>query len=301
MKSNPLYDVSRKGGLMSWLKQFNDTIDFIENNLTEDISAKDIEKVSFSSSNHFNRMFFVLSGMTLNEYIRKRRLSLAASDIVGSNNKIIDVAYKYQYKTPEAFSKAFKQFHKITPREARKETGNLISFPKLSFQLTIKGGEIVEYKITKKDNLNFIGYSIDVTTKNEQNFKDIPAFWQEVMADERFMTLLQHADELNVVGICYDWNLGDDKFKYMIGIRNSEVEIEGTNRISFEPDVFAEFKAVGKLPESLQKTTDFIYREWFPSSNYEHSAGPEIEVYTKGDTTSDDYVCYYLVPVQQKK
>ncbi len=285
---------------MNWLKQFNDTVSFIEENITENISKNDIEKISYTSYLHYSRMFFILSGNTLSEYIRKRRLSLAASDLVVTEDKVIDIAYKYQYKTPESFTKAFKQFHSMSPRDARKLKDKLKSFPKLSFKLTVDGGVEMDYQIIKKDGLDFIGYVKEVTTVDNQNFVIIPAFWQEIMEDGRFKELCDNADELGIVGICYDMDLEHNVFKYMIGIRTDK-SLENTSKVSFEPNVFAQFKAVGKLPGSIQETTKFIYQEWFPSSNYEYGTGPELEIYPDGDTSSDAYECYYLVPINHKK
>ncbi len=285
---------------MNWLSSFNETLDFIEDNIFMDIDTNCIEKISYTSFHHFNRMFLILSGISLKEYIRKRRLTLAGNDVLSSNEKVIDIALKYLYQTPESFSKAFKRFHGMSPSDARKRNGPIKTFPKLSFQLTIQGGKEMEYEITKKGNLNFKGYEIDVTTVDGKNFEIIPKFWQEVMTDGRFGNLIQKADDLGIVGICYDWKLESNTFKYMIAVRTNE-EVIGATNVSFEDDVFASFKAVGKLPESIQRTAKYIYSEWFPSVNYEHSAGPELEIYPTGNTDSEDYVSYYLVPVKKTK
>lgn len=158
----------------------------------------------------------------------------------------------------------------------------------------------MNYKIIHEESLRFSGYVIDVKTENGQNFLDIPAFWQQIFSSGKFPALIENCDEMGVVGICYGWNKEISGFKYMIGIRNSEFEAEGIEKVEFGPEDFAAFKCEGKLPDSIQKTTKYIFNEWLPSSNYEHSSGPEIEVYPGGDTTSDDYVCYYWIPVKQK-
>ena len=285
---------------MNWLKHLNDTLEYVENHIDEEIDVKEIAKRVHSSYHHFVRTFYILSGITLAEYIRKRRLTLAATDLVGGNQKIIDIAYKYQYSTPESFSKAFKEFHGISPRDARNFKGVLKSFSKLSFRLDIGGNNEMNYKMVHKDELNFSGYVIDVTTRDGRNFVEIPAFWDQVMKDGRFENLLKNCDELGVVGVCYGYDMEITSFKYMIGIRNSKYKAEGMIDVSFGPEDFAAFKCVGKLPESIQQTTGKIYNEWFPSSNYEHTAGPEIEVYPPGNPQSDEYVCYYWIPIKQK-
>lgn len=285
---------------MNWFKYLNDALEYIEENITEEINIKEVSMIAYSSYSHFSRTFYMLSGISISDYIRKRRLTLAATDLTMTKQKVIDIAYKYQYKTPESFSKAFKEFHKVSPRDARKNIGVLNSFSKLSFKLDIGGLEEVNYKLVSKDNLNFTGYSIDVSSKDGQNFIDIPALWQDVMKDGRFEKLLPHMDEMGVVGICYDFNMETQDFKYMIGVRNSDLKGEDLINVSFEEETFAAFTCEGKLPESIQKTTKYIYQEWFPSSNYQHSGGPEFEVYPYGDGSREDYVCYYWVPIKQK-
>ena len=286
---------------MNWLKQFNETLDFIENNIAEVIEPKDIEKISYSSYFHFSKMFFILAGLNVQEYIRYRRLSLAAAELVTTDTKVIDVAYKYCYQTPESFSKAFKRFHGVSPSKAKHGSIKLKSYPKLAFELNVRGGSKMDYQIIKKGKLSFIGYEKEVTSVNGENFKIIPAFWQEVMADGRFQKMIQNVrTEMGVVGVCYDYDFETSKFKYMIGIEDTGLEVENGVKIEFDSEIYASFQVKGALPDSFQKTVKYIYNEWFPSSDYEQVNGCEIEVYPEGDTQSEDYVCYYLVPVTKK-
>lgn len=285
---------------MNYLQKFNETINYIEEHIDSNIDVASIETISFTSYHHFNRMFTILSGMSLKEYIRKRRLSKAAHEIISSDCKIIDLAYKYQYQTPESFSKAFKNFHHITPSEVRKNKGPVKTIPKLSFQLTIQGGNEMKFEVIQKKDLTFVGYSIDVTTEDGKNFELIPKFWQDIMKDGRFQVLLANVDQEGIVGICYDWNMEANTFKYMIGIRDHNQDLKELEHVAFPDDTFASFEAKGSLPNSIQSTTKYIYSEWFPQSGYEHSAGPELEIYLGGDSNSDDYICYYLVPIRKK-
>ena len=167
---------------MNWLKTLNDALEYVEEHIDEEIDVQDITKMVHSSYHHFVRTFHILSGVTLVEYIRKRRLTLAANDLVGSNVKVIDIAYKYQYSTPESFSKAFKEFHGVSPRDAKNFKGGLKSYSKLSFKIQIGGISEMTYKMVHKDVLEFSGYVIEVETKNGQNFIDIPAFYADFKA-----------------------------------------------------------------------------------------------------------------------
>jgi AraC family transcriptional regulator len=285
---------------MNWFRHLNDSLDYIEENITSELDLESIALKAYSSYHHFLRMFYILSGINLGEYIRKRRLTLAASDLLMSDEKVIDIALKYQYQTPESFTKAFKEFHGVSPRDARKHKGVLKSFSKLSFQIKIGGSNEMNYKMIHKDNLNFTGYVIDVTTKNGENFKVIPAFWAELMKNGKFDKLVSKAKDMGIVGVCYGYDKEVTAFKYMIGVNDSSLDDNEAVSISFNEETFAAFEAKGKLPSSIQNTTNYIYNEWFPSSNYEHTAGPEIEVYPEGDANSENYTCYYWVPIKQK-
>lgn len=285
---------------LNWIKNLNNALTYIENHLTEELDIQEISKEALSSYHHFSRTFHMISGMTLGEYIRKRRLTKAAADLISGNDKVIDLAMKYQYKTPESFTKAFKEFHGVTPRDARKLKGILNSLNAISFQLNIGGLLEMKYQLVQKDHLTFSGYTILVTSRNGQNFKDIPNFWQSIMTDGRFQYLMSNSDEMGVVGVIYDWNQDTEEFKYMIGI-STQTKHESLETITFEQETFAAFEAKGALPNSLQNLLPNIYKEWFPSSNYEHSGGPEIEVYPFGDGSKEDYICYYWIPIKQKE
>lgn len=295
-----MYNYCERRGIMNWLKRLNSSLEYIEEHITEDIHCEDVAKNAYSSYYHFMRMFFVLSGLNLGEYIRNRRLTLAASDLVSSNAKIIDIAHKYQYNTPESFSKAFKRFHGVTPRKAKLHQPELKMFPKLTFQIKLQGDYLMNYQIIKKNDMTFKGVEKIISTNNGQNFVEIPKLWDEVMQSGTFEFLLEKADDMGVVGICYDHDNENNTFKYMIGIANTDAEIKNGTTVTFKPETYASFKSVGALPKALQNTIEQIYSEWFPSSNYEHSEGPEFEVYSKGNGFDKDYVCYYWVPIVEK-
>lgn len=135
---------------MNWITGMQNAINYIEDNITEEIDYPKVAKIAYSSSFHFQRVFSILCGFTLGEYIRYRRLSLAGEELASTNNKVIDIAFKYGYDTPESFTKAFTRFHGATPTAVRKLDAIPKSFNPLSIQLTMDGGEIMDYKIERK-------------------------------------------------------------------------------------------------------------------------------------------------------
>jgi AraC family transcriptional regulator len=142
---------------MDLLKNMNIALQHIEENLTHDIDFKEVARLAFCSEYHFKRMFSFLSGITLSEYIRRRRLTLAAFELNNSKYRIIDIAIKYGYSSPDSFTRAFQSLHGVTPSEARNSGQSLKAYPRMTFQLSIKGGNEMNYRIEEKDAFNIVG------------------------------------------------------------------------------------------------------------------------------------------------
>ena len=143
---------------MDWITGIQKAIDYIEAHITEELDFDTIARESFSSSFHFQRVFSVLCGYTLGEYIRYRRLSLAGAELTTGDEKVIDVALKYGYETPESFTKAFQKFHGLTPSQARSGGAKLKSFSRLSIKVSLEGGSVMNYRIEEKSLVNLVGY-----------------------------------------------------------------------------------------------------------------------------------------------
>lgn len=142
---------------MDWITGIQSAIDYIEDHLTEEIDYEEIAKRSYSSTFHFQRVFSILCGYTLGEYIRNRRLTLAALELAQKKEKVIDVAAKYGYESPESFTKAFQKFHGISPSQAR--TGGAMKFfPPLSIKISLEGGAVMNYRIEEKEAFTLVAY-----------------------------------------------------------------------------------------------------------------------------------------------
>lgn len=286
---------------MNWIGDMNDVLKYIEENICNEISTDDICKIAHMSKFHFLRIFNILTGITLGEYIRQRRLSLAVKDVVSSELKIIDIAYKYGYETPEAFTKAFKKLHKISPSEARKNKKNLKAIPPLSFQIIVKGEERMNYKIESKEALKVAGVSRKITTKNGENFKIIPKFWNEVCESGQYDILEKSQGKLGVIGMCYDFKMEAEEFKYMIAVEGTKVKgLEACTEFQIPALTWAIFESVGPIPNAIQEVTKKIFSEWFPATKYEHADGPELEVYLPGNPNAEDYRAEVWIPVVEK-
>ncbi len=284
---------------MEWLNRMMDAIDLIERRIAEKTDIEEIARAAYSSPFHFQRMFSMLTGFTVAEYVRRRKLTLAAQELASSPAKVLDVALKYGYESPEAFSKAFRRAHGISPSEARNPGAALKAFPRISFQLSLKGDREMDYRIVEKGAYRAIGVFIKTSSNGGENVREIPAFWGRAHADETVRRLAEAAPGKDLLGICANMDYGSETFDYWIAAE-SESEAEGWDALEIPAATWAVFPSVGPLPGTIQETFRRIFQEWFPSTGYEHAGGPEIEVYPEGDTTAEDYRCEVWVPIVKK-
>ncbi len=293
--------MERGGWNMNWIKDMNEALEYIEQNLENSISSEDVARKAHLSKFHFLRIFNILTGMTLGEYIRQRRLSLAVREVVSTKHKIIDIALKCGYETPEAFTKAFKKLHNMSPSEARKTKKNLKAFPPLSFQIIVKGEEKMNYKIVKKEQFKVAGIKTHVTNNNGENFKIIPRFWDEIEKDGSRSILEKNKGKLGIMGICYNFNMETNEFDYIIAIEGDNIHgLENYDVVNIKSNTFAIFESIGSMPNAIQDVWKRIFAEWFPATKYEHADGPELEVYYPGDPSSNQYKSEVWIPIIDK-
>ena len=188
---------------MDWLTGLQNAINYIEEHLTEEIDYDEVAKEAACSSFYFQRIFGILCGMTLGDYIRNRRLTLAGNELVTADCKVIDVALKYGYESPESFTRAFRGFHGVTPSEAKKYGSVLKSFSRLSVKITLSGGNIMDYKIIEKEAFNIIEKVEAHTVENAENAKSIPDFWTRSHNDGTVKKLLDITNNKEYIfGVC---------------------------------------------------------------------------------------------------
>lgn len=284
---------------MDWLNAMNNAVEYMEANITEKLDIEKVAKIALSSTFHFQRMYHMITGVTIAEYIRRRRLTLAAQDII-SGEKIINVAYKYGYETPEAFTKAFGKMYGMSPSAAREPGVNLKAYPKLSFHISIKGDKDMNYKIVEKGSFTVVGKQTRISMVGEKNFKQVPGFWDDCMKDGSYQWLSSKVGKLGVLGVSKDFDKHKDEFNYMIAVE----EIKGTLpkgyiSATIPAATWAVFESVGPLPETSHDLLRRIFTEWFPSTGYQHDCAPELEVYSVGDMFSADYRCEIWIPIKK--
>lgn len=290
---------------MDWITGIQRALDYTEAHLTEDIDYEAVAKEAYSSAFHFQRMFGMLCGFSLGDYIRMRRLTLAAEELIQTKAKVIDVALKYGYDTPESFSRAFFRFHGSTPTEARRG-GHMKSFSRLSVKLILSGGSTMDYRIEKKDAFRLICRKKQVNKpQGDTATADISAFWSECGSDGTIEKICKYARFDNfggILGICFSGELADSGFPYGIGVEYNGAPLcgEELDVIDIPAYTYAVFQCRGKMPDAFQKTYQQICTEFFPQSNYEYGNGIELEVYPSAEVQDPNYTCEIWIAVKEK-
>ncbi|MDD3173091.1 MAG: AraC family transcriptional regulator [Herbinix sp.] len=292
---------------MDWITGIQRAIDYVEAHITESIDYEKVAMRAYSSSFHFQRVFSILCGFTLGEYIRARRLSLAGSELLGSNEKVIDIAMKYGYDTPESFSRAFTRFHGISPSQAKNSGCALKSFSRLSVKLILNGGNIMDYRIETKDAFKIIMKKKRVSCKEELTTAEISEFWKQCSTDGTISALCKYMPKENIFGDCIvGASFGKDatnaEFPYAIGVMYNGAPVTEQDLIVEEipAHAYVVFQCVGKMPEAFQILYHQIYSEFFPTSEYQPCGGTDFEAYPSDDVTSPDYTCEIWIAVEKK-
>ncbi len=287
--------------VVEWLDRLKHSIDYLEEHMDSEIDMDTAAKISLTSKFHFQRLFHMTTGVTVAEYVRKRRLTLAAQVLAASDAKVIDVALKYGYKTPEAFSKAFLKIHGVNPSEARDLGINLKAYPRISFQIQIKGEKAMNYRIIEKEAFKIMGKAERVTTVDGKNLEMIPKLWEEANKDGTCEQLGRFAKALGLLGVCMDFDHEGEAFTYVIAVEKTQEEVlAGCVEKEIPAATWAIFESVGPIPQAIQDIWERVFTEWFPATGYEHAAAPVLEVYPLGNTTDEDYKCEVWVPIVKK-
>ena len=274
---------------MDWIIGMQKAIDYIEANLTEEINYEKVAAESFSSSYHFQRVFSILCGYTLGEYIRLRRLSLAGAELANGKEKVIDIALKYGYDSPDSFAKAFQKFHGITPSQARADGSKLKSFSRLSIKISLEGGSIMNYRIVEKDEIILTGY--------KRHFTGVPG---ERMEQEKEMYITTRPLQYILQGLSGNFaetidiitNIDDDGYDFYIASQLNEYNFNHLDvvlgkdfsdyyeNITIPKCTYAVFETekcqfpTVVSPDLRRK----IASEWLPNSEYQLSQAPEFVV-----------------------
>jgi len=287
-------------------------IDYMERNLLTVEGPEEVAEHVYLSPMYLQKGFQILTGYSISEYIRKRRLYHAALELVKTDGKVIDIALKYGYDTPESFTKAFTRFHGASPSEVRKDMKLVKAFHPLKISLVIQGGENMNYTVKEQEGFHVIGFCREFT--NEEVYREIPKFWNEIFvkyaagitAGKKPESSTEWAmvnNRIGEYGICIDDVKKDGKFRYMVAGRYMGGEVpEGMELYELPACTWARFACEGPMPEAMQTTNTKIWKEWLPgNTEYELSGQYNVEWYSsEGNNKDADYKSEIWIPVKRK-
>jgi len=284
----------------------NGALRYIEEHLAEEIDLREAARLAVCSEYHFQRMFSFLAGISLSEYIRRRRLTLAAYELQNSSARIIDVAVKYGYGSADSFARAFQAWHGILPSEARGGGHALRVFSPVAFQLTVTGGGEMKVRIVEKEAFRIVGMMRRVPIVFEGVNPHIAAMWDSLDAETiQEWKELSNIEPRGMISASANFDEGRMEERgtldHYIGVATTKPCPEHLDRLEAAPSTWAVFEAVGPFPKALQEVWGRIYSEWFPSSNYELAQGPEILWNADKDTSLPAYRSEIWIPVRRKE
>lgn len=295
---------------MDWIESIRRTVDFIENNLFEKTNIENTAKNVCISPYYLQKGFKIMTGYTVSEYARNRKLYLAALDLLSKREKVIDIAYKYGYDTPESFAKAFMRFHGVSPSQLKENPTAVKVFLPLKIKVSIQGGYAMDYVVEKMNRFSVIGFEKEVSFEN--SYAEIPKLWNEfrekyfnqLSADNKPKNDIEEAIcnyHISEFGICID-DIGNGRFRYLIaGAYTGGKVPQGLTTYEFKDIEWAKFSCKGPMPGALQSVNTKIFKEWLPGNpDYEIAMGANIEWYSKGDIKSNDYESGIWIPVKKK-
>ena len=297
---------------MEWLTCIHSAIDYIERHLTDDIGVQEVADRVYMSPFFLQKGFSVMTGMGVGEYIRGRRLYLAACELRDTDDRVIDIALRCGYETPESFTKAFTRFHGATPSQVR-AGAPVTAFLPLTIDLSVQGGYQMDYKIAPMFPFKVIGFQRVFDA--ETSYEEIPKYWDEicekyaknVYAGNAPANPCEQALVDNCIGeydVCID-DIGGGKFRYLIAGKYTGGDVpEGMAVYEFPRGEWAVFNCVGPNPETLQRVNTQIFREWLPGNpEYELCGNATVEWYdcVNGEKTDPDYHSAIWIPVRRRR
>lgn len=290
---------------MDWLKNLNQAMEYIEENLAEELDLKEAARRAYCSEYHFSRMFSYLAGITLSEYIRRRRLTLAAFELQTNDVRIIDVAMKYGYNSADAFSRAFQALHGMSPSTAKSNGPSIKAYPRMTFQLTVQGGNAMHYRIVEKGPFRIVGIMRRVPIQFNGVNSEIESMWRSLTPED--IVQLKALSDTEPQGLIQaSVNFSEERMEekgsldHYVGVATSKECPEHLTNLEVSEATWAVFEAVGPFPDTLQNVWGRIYSEWFPSASYELARGPEILWNESKEVSSPNFRSEIRIPVIKK-
>jgi AraC family transcriptional regulator len=295
---------------MELLDKMNRAIEYIETNLTNKIDYEKVANEIGYSVHHFQRMFSFITDISMVEYVRRRRMTMSAFELQNSPMKVIDIALKYGYESPEAFTRAFQNLHGITPTAARSKGISLKAYPRISFQISIKGVSEMKYRIETREAFQVYGIERIFDMNYDENLRTIPKFWDEVQSNGECDKLAESTGNLNnqeelcpVNAICDYRQTGGTTFPYMIcALKSDKSDTTGYKTVDIPSATWAIFTSdeydINNISNAFQDLNKRVHTEWLPTSTYKKLEGYDLEMYYEKDNGKE--YCESWIRVEPK-
>lgn len=283
---------------MDWSEKLQKIIDYVENHLQrkeEPIDKEVISMIAGCSYSFFQKVFSYMNDISFADYIRNRKLTLAGYDLKSSNIKVIDVSYKYGYSSPTSFTKAFQQFHGISPSQAKELHTELKIYPKM--KLNIKSE--YSWRLEKKPSFRLIGKKITVSCKNNEHFIKIPEFWNSCQEDGTISNLISmdEANRKGLIGLSTYSNKHSNEIEYSIMVSSTKnLELDFIEQMIPEM-TWAVFDCFGTPAEAIQNGWNYLNEEWLLKYPFKHANCPEIEWYSNSNSYANDDLSQIWIPI----
>lgn len=298
---------------MEWTETLRAAIDYMEQHIREPITAEDVAAHVYMSPFYLQKGFEIMTGYSVSRYLRSRRLYLAALDLAAGREKVIDVACRYGFETPESFTKAFSRFHGATPTQVRADNRRIKPFFPLKITLTVQGGDAVEYTVERMESFQVVGFQREISF--DEGYRECPRFWEEYNAAYGYPLFAGKPPETELekavcrygvgeFGVCVDDLSHAGKFRYLIAGRYEGGSLpEGMTVFRFPSLEWAKFPCRGPLPGTLQSVNSKIFQEWLPGNpDYEMAMDANIEHYAPdSDRAGPGLESAIWIPVKRKK
>lgn len=295
---------------MEAIQRVQATIDYIEEHLTTEIAMSELAREACYSAFHFHRLFQLITGVSAVSYIKNRRLDRAATELICSNRKIVDIALEYGFGCHETFTRAFKRCFQTTPGEYRKTGRHVPIFPRISLKIDGhqgEGGTEMKPIILNKPEMKVVGYAIRTSTVDQRSLREIPIFWQRYIAEKMWETIPNKLNDRVEMGVSIDCDCEGGDFTYLIGYEtDGELDLTDSELISrtLPAATYAVFTTPPvpeeKFSDTIQATWKEIFQNWFPDSGYEHAGAPEIELYDERTQNREAKQMDIYIPIQPR-
>ncbi len=283
---------------MDWVQGLNQAMDYLEEHLTGEPDLREAARLAGCSAYHFQRMFSYLAGMPLSDYLRRRRMALAAEDLL-AGEKVLEVALKYGYDSPTAFNRAFRNVHGLPPSKAKAGVP-LRAFPPIRFHVTVKGAVEMEYRMVKKEAFRVVGLSSPMSHDLEENFRNVPALWARAAQENLIPRLvpLMDPDMPGLLGVS-DCG-GEGEYRYLIAVATSAPLPPGLEEFTVPACTWAVFPGSGPMPQAVQELEQRVVTQWLPGSGCEYANAPDLEVYLSPDPQNATFEVWLPVVPKEK-